>query len=793
MAKIEIDGVTVEVEPGTTIIEVADRIGIPIPRFCYHRKLSVAANCRMCLVQVEKAPKALPACATPIADGMKVWTKSKDAVAAQRAVMEFLLINHPLDCPICDQGGECELQDVSMEYGRDDSRYDEPKRVVLDEDLGPLISTEMTRCIQCTRCVRFGEEVSGEKELGATGRGEYLEIRTFIAQTMNSEVSGNVIDLCPVGALTSKPYRFKARAWELSEKPSIAPHDCIGSNVFLHIYDRKVLRVVPKDTDRLNEVWLSDRDRFSYQGLVHDDRLRKPLLRKQEHWQNVPWVEALKYALAGLKLSLENFGAEQVGVLVSPCATTEEYYLLQKFARTFGCKNIDHRLRQQDFSAQEHDSAYPNLGIDFYQLEQQDTILIIGANLAKEQPLASMRIRKATLRGAKVCVINPADYSFNFALSAKSIPSAGNILASLAGVALELIKLRAVNVNEYAVEQKLFAAISPTKQEQAIAQQLHVGTKVQIILGQFVQQHPQAANIYAIANLIAKLVGGHSGYFSEGANAAGAWLTGCVPHRRLGSQAVENPGKNALEMLQTPLRCYILFATEPDFDTLLGAQALETIKQADFVIALSSYQSKSLLEIADVILPIATYAENTGSFINIDGTRQEFKAVIDPFGESRPAWKVLRVLGTLAEFAGFEYETIDELMFEVQRELQPYFLRDTGTWPCRPVAPFKTNNQFIRLAPCSLYALDGITRRATALQATQDAIAVATCQMNSKHASDLQLMHGELVSIVSSNGACKLPLQINDQVADKTVIIYQAHKDTLKLGLPYELVEVTKC
>ncbi len=792
MPIIEIDGKSINAEQGATIIEVADRLAIPIPRFCYHRKLSVAANCRMCLVQVEKAPKPLPACATPIADGMKIWTKSKETIAAQRAVMEFLLINHPLDCPICDQGGECELQDVAIQYGQDKSRYSEAKRSVLDHNLGPLIATEMTRCIHCTRCVRFGEEISGERELGASGRGEFMEIGTFIEQNVNSEVSGNVIDLCPVGALTSKPFRFRARAWELNSAPAISPHDCIGANLQVHTYQENVMRVVPQDTEDLNEVWLSDRDRFSYEGLLHEDRLRKPMLCKQGTWRNVAWIEALQFSVAGLKLTIDTYGADKLGVLVSPSATTEEYYLLQKFTRAFGSNNIDHRLRQLDFTDQELAPTYPNLGIEFRELEQQEMLLLIGCNIAKEQPLASLRIRHMVKHGGTVAVINPVDYEFNFAVQAKLIVPGNDLLKSVATVVKSVAAI--TNYVLDAHTNNVLAKIHPSAQDQQFAQNLLHGKKRQIIFGQLITGHPQASTIIALANLLAQMLQASCGYFSDGANAAGAWLSGCVPHRTCNGVPISSAGKNAYEMLQQPLNCYILYGIEPEFDTALGVQTLATLQQADFVLAISSYQSENLLKIADVILPMALFVERAGSLININGTKQELVEAVPAFGESRPGWKILRMLGDLAGFAGFTQNTLAELRTEVWSQLVvPTQLPRWQTQIIRDFVATNSARQLTRIAPIALYAIDGLVRRATALQATKDAHQVPTIEINQQTATNLNIATGELVQVSSEFGSSRLKTVINTLVADFTAVIYQGHNQTIALGVPYTPIEVKKC
>lgn len=790
MPKIEIDGVTVNAEHGATIIEVADSIDIPIPRFCYHRKLSVAANCRMCLVHVENAPKTLPACATPVAEGMKIWTKSKETIASQRSVMEFLLINHPLDCPICDQGGECELQDVSMQYGSGDSRYDETKRVFLDHSLGPLISTEMTRCIQCTRCVRFGAEISGERELGATSRGEHMEIGTFIRKHMHSEVSGNIIDLCPVGALTSKPFRFKARAWELAQFSGIAPHDCIGSNIYVHTKQKKVMRVVPKDNENINEIWLSDRDRFSYEGLEHEDRLHKPLLRKQERWATATWTEALKYTAAGLQLILDTYTPDKIGFLASPSHTSEEYYLLQKLARAIGCNNIDHRLRQLDFEQQDLTPLYPNLGIKFADLSKLDAVLLVGSNIAKEQPLASIKLRRMVKNGGKVCVINAVDYDFNFDVAAKAILAAGMLLKSLAAVAKELITITNFKAAPEIIKHLETVEIEP--EEKNIAATLLAGNTKQVILGQLAIMHPNATKFIALGNLVAEILGGNCGHFSEGSNAAGAWITGCVPHRSAGGKTITTPGKNALQMLQEPLNCYVLYGIEPEFDSVLGAKALETLKQADFVIVFSAYQSDTLLEIADVILPISQFTELAGHIINIDGTIQNFDAAVDGFGESRAGWKILRVLGNLSGLSGFDYNTVQEVADELYANVNLDATLPRWKQLSLDGLNVVTKTELTRLAPISLYAIDGLVRRSLSLQHTRDARLEPHVELHSVTASKLNVTHDEIVKVASNNGCVSLMVKINDAVAPYTAIVFQANAHTLELGVPFAKLEIHK-
>lgn len=793
MIKIEINGVEIEAEPGSMIIQVADRLSIPIPRFCYHPKLSIAANCRMCLVHVEKAPKALPACATPITEGMKVWTASKTAVDAQKAVMEFLLINHPLDCPICDQGGECELQDVSLEYGNDSSRFSEPKRVVEDHNLGSLVQTDLTRCIQCSRCTRFGAEISGERELGMTGRGEDMKISTFVEQHVNSEVSGNVIDLCPVGALTSKPFRFKARAWELDEYPAVSPHDCVGSNLHLHVLNNTVMRVVPKDNEDINEIWLSDRDRFSYQALTHAERLRKPMLYKHDKWHLVSWVEALKYSVAGIKLAVDAYGADQLGVLTSPNSTVEELILLQQLTRGFGSANIDHRLRQIDFSDQDSAPLYSNLGVTIKELASQDAVLLIGSDLHKEQPIVGLKVRKISLKNGKVCVVNPAKFKFNFSLAGELVVSRADILNGLAEIAKELLVLTQ-NPN-FSGAKELVSDITPSPNAKIIAQELlTAGSKRLVILGQLALMHPQAALIRNLANLIANILNAKYGEFTDGANAAGAWLTGCVPHRLPGGAKSATIGKNARQMLTEPMRCYILYAIEPEFDSIWGEQALQTLKKADFVVVISAYQSDTLLDIADVILPLSLFAEITGTTINIDGKWQTTSSVIPTFGDSRPGWKILRVLGNLAQLPDFEYFTEQQVLDAARNQIGNPVEPNLASWQCPSHLPKPDNNSnLIRIAPLGLYSVDGIVRRSNALQATLDAHSNPSLQINSKTAEILKLRHGDMAEVKSEHGSAKLPVLIAESVADFSALIYQSNIKTNILGAPYSEIEVHIC
>ena len=643
MVTLEIDGKKVQARSGAMVIEATDELGIKIPRFCYHKKLSIAANCRMCLVEVEKAAKPLPACATPVTEGMRIFTQSRKALEAQKAVMEFLLINHPLDCPICDQGGECELQDVAMGYGRDISRYAENKRVVADKNLGPLIATDMTRCIHCTRCVRFGDEIAGLRELGATGRGEHMEIGTYIENAMGSELSGNVIDLCPVGALTSKPFRFSARAWEMRQHPTIAPHDCIGSNIFVHVAKNKVLRVAPHDNEAVNETWISDRDRYSYEGLNAADRLRSPMIRQDGQWREVDWTTALDFTVSGLQKVIAQHGAQQLGALCSPSSTLEEMYLLQKALRALGSSNLDHRLRQTDFSDQDQAPLYPWLGQSIEHLEQVDAALLIGSNVRKDQPLAGHRLRKAALAGAHIMFINPLDYDFRFDVAQKIITDPRRMVSEVCAVAKALVQITGVKAP--AGLSEIFKSAHVEAAHTAIAQNLKNARNGTVLLGLGACAHAEFSALRTLASLIAQLTDAKLGYLSDGANAAGAWFAGMVPHRGPAGAKIAASGQHAAAMCKAGLKAYMLLGVEPDMDLAYARAALAELRAAQFTVVMSPFRNSTLEQIVHVMLPVTPFTETSGTFVNAEGRWQSFTGVVAPFAEARPAWKVLRVLG----------------------------------------------------------------------------------------------------------------------------------------------------
>ncbi len=775
-ARIEIDGRVLEAPKGAMIIEVADRHGIHIPRFCYHHKLSIAANCRMCLIEVENAPKPLPACATPVMEGMKIHTTSGVAAGAQKSVMEFLLINHPLDCPICDQGGECELQDVAMGYGRGISRFGERKRVVDDEDLGPLIATDMTRCIHCTRCVRFGEEIAGVPELGATGRGEHMRIGTFVQSTVDSEMSGNVIDVCPVGALTSKPFRFQARAWEMRSHDTIAPHDAVGSNLHVHVMAGRVKRVVPRQNEAVNEVWLSDRDRFSYEGLYSEDRLRTPMIKRDGEWSQCGWEEALSFASSALRDLVAGHGGDSLGALVSPNATLEEAYLLQKLVRGLGAASIDHRLRDADFSDQGLAPLHPSLGCSIAEIESRDAILLIGACPRRELPIVNHRLRKASLRGARVMVLNPADYEFNFRVDRRIVVSPSAMADALAGVVAATAE-RDAPAPEV---RELVGDVPPCEESLAIARALADAKRAALLLGPTVAAHPEGALIRGLAATLASATGASLGQLTEGANCAGAWLAGAVPHRGPAGHALARPGRDARAMVRDPRRGYLLFGIEPEFDCGDPSTALAAMHTAELVVAFTAFRNDEMSRYAHVMLPISPYAENSGTFVNVEGRWQSFEAAVPPLGDSRPGWKILRVMGNQLDLEGFDHMSADAIRAEVESATQEpaaggqrWRAGDRSEWPAGTLC---------RLGRVPLYAADGVVRRAGALQETRDAAAFSGVALNAASAARLGLEEGARAAVCQGDARITASVHIDDRLPDGCVAIPAGIPASTSLG-----------
>lgn len=781
MIDIEIDGRTLHVEQNTTIIEAADKAGIYIPRFCYHKKLSIVANCRMCLVEVEKSGKPLPACATPVTAGMKVYTTSAKTKEAQRSVMEFLLINHPLDCPICDQGGECELQDLSLGYGSSLSRFTEGKRSVKDDNLGSLIATEMTRCIQCTRCVRFGQEIAGIKELGTLNRGEDLQISTYIEHSLESELSGNIIDLCPVGALTSKPFRFTARAWELQQSASIAPHDCLGSNIYLHTRREQVMRAVPRENEAINETWLSDRDRYSYLGIHSKERLTKPYIKENGQWFIVDWETALAKVVTEFKKILQKHGSQAIGGLASPSCTTEEFYFFQKLLRSLGSSHIDHRLHQTDVSDQMQAPLCPP-GLTLSELEKASFVWLVGSNIRREQPIAAHRLRKANLAGTKIASLHCVDVSVPFALHENLCVSPDALIPTLLGIA------KALAADEKSLAAFATIPVSPLQSD--LAEQLKASENTLIVLGALAHNHPQASLIRSLTQFIAQQTGARCVTFTEGANSVGASLAGAIPHRLPCGVSVAEPGLSAAEMLNADLRAFILLNIEPTLDCANPQRASQALKQADFVLALSPFKAKSLLDHAHVILPMATFAEIEGSFINLAGCWQTFSAAIPPLGQTRSGWEILQKLGNSLELADFNRS--DHAF--IREELEPILLEYLGVADLTveidvPTPIISTNmvdkssstKSIMRISEWPIYSVDSLVRRSLALQnsATNDPVTVA---MNAALASELNFTSGQLIRIEQGVGQVLLPLSIQPGIPDHCVYIAAGCEETAALG-----------
>lgn len=754
---IEIDGESYQAPAGAMLIEVADAHGIEIPRFCYHKKLSVAANCRMCLVEVARAPKPLPACATPVQDGMKVWTRSPLALSAQQAMMEFLLINHPLDCPICDQGGECELQDVAMGFGRDVSQYVEAKRVVPDPDLGPLVATDMTRCIQCTRCVRFGEEIAGLRELGAIGRGEFMRITTYVQHALESELSGNIIDLCPVGALTAKPSRYAGRAWEMIQHSSLAAHDCVGSNLYAHTLRGKVIRVVPRDNESINETWISDRDRFSYQGLYAEDRLQSPMVKRDGRWETVEWEKAL-VDLAG---NLKRRSAEQVAALISPSVTIEEHYLFQKCLRGAGVRNIDHRLHQLDFSMSQEDPLFPWLGQTIESLESNDTVLLVGANPRKDQPILGHRLRKAVIGGARVMDINPLAFDFNYPVAERMIVPPQKIGGALADV------LAAVCDQQESARPDWLGDRVPTETAANMARMLAEGRQTSIFLGPLAMSHPEAAKLRVLAYEIARLTQARFGYLPEGANSAGAWIAGAVPHRGAAGKPLAEPGLDVAGMIDNPHSAYLLYGIDAEYDCASPAPMLNALRQADFVAVFATHATPQAMEYADMLLPIATPFETSGTLVNAEGRWQSFSGVTTAPGEARPGWKVLRVLGNMLDLAGFDYMSSEEIREEIKSALSPHLSFDNSLQtPTNLSLNWMHGDQpLLRWGTHEIYAVDPLVRRSKALQETPEGKRCGVW-LNTKECVRLGVENTSRIKVFQGDYSAVFDLHVDDRLAD---------------------------
>jgi len=763
---LEVDGKAVEVPANATVMEAANKLGIYIPHFCYHKKLSIAANCRMCLVQVEKAPKPLPACATPVTEGMKVFTHSAPAVTAQKGVMEFLLINHPLDCPICDQGGECQLQDLAMGYGGSNSRYREAKRVVPSKDIGPLVAAEeMSRCIHCTRCVRFGQEVAGMMELGMAGRGEHSEILSFVGRSVDSELSGNMIDLCPVGALTSKPFRFSARSWELGRRKSVSPHDGLGSNLMLQVKQDRVMRVLPLENEAINECWLSDKDRFSYEGLDSPERLARPMIRREGKWIEVEWPAALEEVARGLKRVRDQHGASAIGALATPHSTLEELFLLGRMVRGLGGGNVDFRLRQSDFSQDGNAPGVPWLGMAIADVPKLDRVLVVGSQLRKDHPLLAARMRVAARKSMQVNLIDCLGDDPLIALAGRLTVSPAALPSALAQV------VQAVAASKGQPVDGLPSSV-PSEAAQAIARSLVSGENVGVFLGNLAQHHPAAAVLQRLAHTLAQLLGARMGFLGEAANSVGGYLAGAVPF--------DVPaGHNAQDMLARPLKSYVLWNVEPELDCHDPHGALAAMKSAEFVVACSPFRHRAM-EYAHVLLPIGLFTETAGSFVNTEGRLQSFVGVVRPFAEARPGWKVLRVLGSLLGLTGFDFASAEDVRAAAMRDVDVASRLSNAPAPGPLEAP-PDRGGLQRIAEVPIHFADNLARRSPPLQMTRDS-AAPTARIAPATLARLGLKEGEAVRITQGAGQAVLKAVADPAVPVDCVRIAAAHRTTAELG-----------
>ena len=771
MVEIEIDGIKVEVPPGSMVMDAANKIGTYIPHFCYHKKLSIAANCRMCLVEVEKAPKPLPACATPVSAGMIVRSNSEKAVQAQKSVMEFLLINHPLDCPICDQGGECQLQDLAVGYGKSGSRYEEEKRVVPPKEAGPLISmNEMTRCIHCTRCVRFGQEVAGVMELGMLGRGEHAEITSFVGKTIDSEVSGNMIDLCPVGALTSRPFRYTARTWELSRRKSVSPHDSLGTNLIVQVKGGKVMRVLPLENDAINECWISDKDRFSYEALDNDSRLTKPMLKQGGQWQETDWQTALEYVAHGLRNVKHEHGADSIAAIGTGHSTVEELHLLAKAMRGLGSENIDFRLRQSDFAL--GGDVIPWLGMPIAELSTVKRALIIGSFLRKDHPLVATRLRAAVKAGGKLSIVHGSDDELLIPTANKMIAAPSDWLAALSEIVAAVASAKGV------AAPAGFADITPSDAATKIAASFNTTDAAVVLMGNAAAHHPQASALHAAAQWIAAQTGAKFGYLTEAANTVGAYLAGAVASK---PQA----------LFDTPKKAYVLLNAEPELDAANPQQARAALDGAEMVVVMSAFQHG--YDYADVLLPISPFSETSGTYVNCEGRAQSFNGTVKPLGDARPAWKVLRVLGNLLGVPGFDYDTSeairDELFGKGVTDLSGKLNNTSKT--AVSAASFGTSGALERVADVPIYFADAIARRSEPLLRTADANAPLV-QLPSALAEKLAVKAGDKVKVTQGSGSAILVAGIDARLPANTVRVSSSHAATSTLGAMFGAISVEK-
>jgi NADH-quinone oxidoreductase subunit G len=779
LLNVEVDGRAVQVPHGSTVMDAANELGIYIPFFCYHKKLSIAANCRMCLVQVEKAPKPVPACATPVAEGMKAWTHSEIAIKAQKAVMEFLLINHPLDCPICDQGGECQLQDLAVGYGASASRYREKKRVVFHKYMGPLISAEeMTRCIHCTRCVRFGIEIGGVMELGMAGRSEHAEILTFVGRSVDSELSGNMIDVCPVGALTSKPFRFEARSWELSRRKSVSPHDGVGSNLIVQVKNNRVMRVLPLENEAVNECWLADRDRFSYEALNSEERLVSPMIKRNGEWKTVNWQTALEFVANGLADSASRHGTTSIGALVSPHSTLEEMALAARLMRGLGSDNVDFRLRQTDFRDDASRDGIPWLGLPIAALDKLQTALVIGSFLRKDQPLLAHRLRQAARKGGKISSLHSVDDDWLMPIAHRSIVPPSQLPQALAEIGV------AAAWRAGAALPQALQGVDPMPVAQAIAESLANGERRAILLGNYAMQHPEASQIVALAQKLAEWTGASFGVLGEAANSVGGYVARALPERG---------GRNAQAMLGAngadACRAFVVLHAEPEFDFANPPATRAALEKAELVVVLSAFRTAT--RYADVLLPVAPFTETSGTFVNCEGRVQSFNGVVQPLGDARPAWKVLRVLGTMLNLQDMAFDSSEEVRKAVLQDAGELTSRLVNTSRVDLASLSRANGGIERVADVPIYFADPLVRRAVSLQATADAKA-PKARVNRTLLDQLGVEEGGQIKVRQGNGEAVLATQVDPGVPPGVVRIAAAHPSTCGLGGLSGPVEVSR-
>jgi NADH-quinone oxidoreductase subunit G len=768
MLNIEVDGRAVQVPHGSTVMDAANKLGIYIPFFCYHRKLSIAANCRMCLVQVEKAPKPLPACATPVTEGMKAFTHSEQAIKAQQGVMEFLLINHPLDCPICDQGGECQLQDLAVGYGASGSRYREKKRVVFHKYMGPLISAEeMTRCIHCTRCIRFGIEIGGIMELGMSGRSEHAEIETFVGRTVDSELSGNMIDICPVGALTSKPFRFAARTWELSRRKSVSPHDGHGSNLVVQVKNNRVMRVLPLENEAVNECWLSDRDRFSYEALNSDDRLTQPMLKQGGEWKAVNWQTALEFVANGLADTVAKHGASSIAALISPHSTLEEMALAARLVRGLGSDNIDFRLRQTDFRDDALRDGIPWLGLPIADVDKLDRAFVIGSFLRKDQPMLALRLRQAAKKGAQILSLHSVDDDWLMPVAHRAVVPPSQLPMMLA----QIVVAAAQGAGKEAPQA--LRGIEPAAAADVIAASLLTGERRAILLGNYAMQHPDASQIIVLAQVLAEITGAALGVCTEAANTVGGYVARALP---------QSGGLNAQAMLGADggetRRAYVVLHAEPEFDCANPVAARAALEKADLVVVLSAFRTAT--RYADVLLPVAPFTETSGTYVNCEGRVQSFHGVAQAAGDVRPAWKVLRVLGTMLKLPGFEFDTSEAVRDAALADAGEIRGRLINTSRMTLAAPARNTSGIERVADVPIYFADSLVRRAPSLQATADA-KPPKARINRTLLDQLGIEEGEQIKVRQGRGEAVLATLVDPGVPPGVVRIAAAHPSTCGL------------